>query len=105
LKPAGWYLKLKQADIDMDFQTDEGLIEEVQSDWIKLAIIGKAAMEAMGNGRNGMDWEGRWIVENIEGDSKDLIKYVTDILNPHAKIWDEAMLAASIWLLKEEIGG
>jgi hypothetical protein len=98
------YHTLAWARIDMDFQTDEALIEEVQSDWIKLAIIGKSAMTAIENGRNGIDWEGRWIVENIEGDSKNLIKYVTDILNPHAKIWDEAMLAASIWLLKEEIG-
>ena len=95
---------LAWARMDMDFKTDEALIEEIQSDWIKLAIIGKAALETGDKGRSERSWEEQWFFESFEGDSKNMVRYFVEILAPHFKIWDEAMLAASIWLLKEEIG-
>ncbi len=95
---------LAWARIDLDFDTDEALIEEIQTDWIKMATRGKATAEAIENDRNGRQRVVQRYIESFGYDPKALTKYVNDILKPHIAIWDEAMLAASIWFLKEEIG-
>ncbi len=87
-------LTLAWARIDMDLQQNEALIEEIQNDWI----------------RNVFGWR-KWLAERnnrkikyTECTVKELDCYVEKGLSPHLKIWDEAMLAAAIWFLREEIG-
>ena len=76
-------LTLAWARIDLDLKTNEALIEEIQSDWVRNAMA-KATEE--------------------DGDSIKWSRYVDTILRPHSKVWDQAMLASIIWFLVEEIG-
>lgn len=95
---------LAWARIDLDFDTDEALIEEVQCDWIKNALWEKTfaalfAEEAVSNEISDQEFFEDWGYT-----PKGLLKYVEQVLKPHMKIWDEAMLSAAVWFLKEEIG-
>lgn len=66
---------LAWARLDVDFDTDEALIEEIQSDWVRYAA-----------------WYGR----HHEG--------LAAFAAPYARLWSEAMLAAAIWFLRRELG-
>lgn len=95
---------LAWARIDIDFRTGEALIEEIQSDWIRLAIWSKTYLAALENDsvRNPQYIPG--YVKNIGCDLKTLSNYLNNTLRPHIQLWDEAMLASAIWFLQKEIG-
>jgi len=95
---------LAWARIDLDLDTDEALIEEVQTDWIRLAMWSKWYLAAL---ERGSATRQRYVPQYVKGlgcDYKALSRYLEDILKPHMRVWDEAMLASAIWFLKEEIG-
>lgn len=95
---------LAWARIDLDFDTDEALIEEIQSDWVEMAMWGKKKAERLlRNPRGGQTYLRRYF-ENLGCTPEDMIKYVDGVFNPHIKSWSEAMLASAIWFLREEIG-
>ena len=74
-------LTLAWARIDLDFDTGEALIEEIQSDWIRdVAHLAKSSCF--------QDWESYW----------------TKKLKVKAKSWSETMLTAAIWFLQKELG-
>jgi hypothetical protein len=89
------------ARIDVDLEAGEALIEEIQNDWIRMAIRDRNAMAA-------------WTDEQREGSAyhrngssyrvRQLDLYIETVLRPYIDIWDEAMLAAAIWFLREELG-
>lgn len=95
---------LAWARIDLDLGTDEALIEEIQTDWIRRAIWSKRYLAALEKGSiSGR----RYVPAYVKGlgcDYEALSRYLEDALKPHMHMWDEAMLAAAIWFLKEEIG-
>ena len=96
---------LAWARIDISMSTDEALIEEIQSDWIKNALYGLESMVRHEKAEN--DGYRRYtpqIVRTTDSNSTLLSQYIEDVLKPHMKMWDEAMLSAAIWFLKEEIG-
>lgn len=104
--PAAWdgQPTLAWARIDLDLETDEALIEEIQTDWIKRAMRSKRYLAALGKGSIS---ESRYVPAYVKGlgcDCEALSRYLEDTLKPHMRMWDEAMLAAAIWFLKEEIG-
>ena len=77
---------LAWARIDLDFETNEALIEEIQSD--------------------GVRYVKRWAQRYKKCACKrcrERLKYV-DWFDSYAKIWSEAMLMASIWFIKNELG-
>lgn len=77
------------ARIDLDLDSGEALIEEIQNDWLRNAL-----------------WE-LDCVEKIDANNqrqKNLERYVHEHLQPHVKIWSEAMLAATLFFLIKEIG-
>ena len=77
---------LAWARIDLDFQTNEALIEEIQSD--------------------GVRYVKRWAKDYQKCACKrcqERLKYV-DWFSDYAKIWSEAILMASIWFIKHELG-
>lgn len=80
----GKEITLAWARIDLDIDTGEALIEEIQSDWIRDA-------KYLANQRKGEHTEA-WK------------KYYDDILLPHYKKWSETMLSATLWFLLEELG-
>ena len=86
---------LAWARLDIDLNTGDALIEEIQSDWLRLAHRARR-LAAMGIA-NLRHQEGAIAPE-------DVIAYVDKVLQPHREIWQEAMLAAAIWFLKQELG-
>ena len=85
---------LAWARIDLDLETGEALIEEVQNDWLREA----ADLLRLATANDGVEIGGfripahRWIA------------YVDRVLAPHRKVWAEAMLSAAIRVIVEDIG-
>lgn len=77
-------LTLAWSRIDLDVDTGEALIEEIQSDWIRDVKYYA---------------ENRWHKEH-----KGWKAYYDTILKPPAKKWPETMLTATLWFLFEELG-
>lgn len=90
---------LAWARIDLDFDDDEALIEEIQSDWVREAQhnIGEVLSDTD-------DPQTEIYISGLEGDSNDLKTYFNQVLKPYAEIWDEAMLAATIHFIQNELG-
>ncbi|MFO1350413.1 MAG: hypothetical protein U1F68_06945 [Gammaproteobacteria bacterium] len=86
---------LAWARIDLDFAAGEALIEEIQSDWIKSAqwLAGRAETRPEIIAQYGLG-----------ASVDDLKRYVTQVLAPYARIWDEAMLMAAIHFIRVELG-
>ena len=81
--------------LDIDLQGGEALVEELQSDWIRDAEYARRrAIDATDN----IDFYG------TEMQKDRVIRYVDSVLRQHQETWDEAMLSASIWFLRQELG-
>jgi len=90
---------LAWARIDLDLNKGEALIEEIQSDWIRgAASVQKMILRWIKHGATDKRPRG------IEGAYEDVLHYVSNVLEPYAKFWDEAMLAATISFIREELG-
>lgn len=73
---------LAWARIDLDFTTNQALIEELQSDWVK----------------NVADKEQDW---NYGADN---MQQYREVFKPYAKVWDEAILTAALCLIRRDLG-
>ena len=88
----GFYRQtLGWARIDLDFETGEALIEEIQSDWIRDARSCKRYFEKRQEMRGNEAY-------------KDLIRYCDTVVRQLSPVWDEAILTSALWFLREEIG-
>jgi hypothetical protein len=96
------YNTLAWSRIDFDLDGGEALIEELQSDWIRLALRRQTIVEQIMTG-DAMT-VAQYKYEAKEKDPEALRKYVNEVLLPHVKLWDEAMLSASIAFIREELG-
>ncbi len=85
--------------MDVDFETDEVLIEEVQTDWLRDARWYLRSLE--------------WYAENNRDQLKDqvvngkvdaAVNYVRETLAPYFRLWDEAALTAAINFVVDELG-
>lgn len=77
-------LTLAWSRIDLDLDTGEALIEEVQSDWIR---------------------DVKYYAKDIDDeDQEEWNKYFKEVLLVEAKKWPETMLTATIWFLLSELG-
>ncbi|KPJ89168.1 MAG: hypothetical protein AMJ53_16015 [Gammaproteobacteria bacterium SG8_11] len=90
---------LAWARIDLDFARGEALIEEVQSDWVKWARYDylhakrKVSCHTKTNCRcSQMDWY------------KAVVQYYESVLQPYNDLWAEAMLAATVNFIVDELG-
>jgi len=90
---------LSWARIDLDFQRDEALIEEVQCDWLREAK--SLLQDAKWYKKKKRKIAGWW---GTGGDIDEIIKYCEDVLSPYNQIWSEAMLAATIDFIRCELG-
>ncbi len=77
------------ARIDLDLDSGEALIEELQNDWLRNALWG------LDNVKH---------VKTPDQRKQNLERYVHEHLQPHIKMWSEAMLSAALFFLIEEIG-
>ncbi len=81
---------LSWARIDLDLDSGEALIEELQNDWLRNAYDELSYVQKS---------------KKINPAIKTKLKrYVNDNLEPHAKTWSEAMLSATLFFLVKEIG-
>ncbi len=91
------------ARLDVDLENGEGLIEEIQSDWVRRARsvrerAARATRCSRCGGKHGFHFYG------VNGNADEVAEYYDRHFQTHAKLWDEAMLSASLWLLRERFG-
>ncbi|MEM1215274.1 MAG: hypothetical protein AAGJ82_06300 [Bacteroidota bacterium] len=92
------------ARIDLSDDLETALIEEVQSDWWKLAstdieVKKHRQRDASGNWR---EWTDKRSANNLNIAAME--RYLEQTLRPYGKVWEEAMLTATLQVLWEEIG-
>jgi len=95
---------LAWARIDLDFANNEALIEEIQNDWIRLAIKSEKHLAANENRTQARRRYLPRYVRELGCDRQSLSRYLEDELKAHMRVWEEAMLASAIWFLREELG-
>ncbi len=98
------YHTLAWSRIDVDLDADQALIEEIQNDWIRDALWAKGYIERLRRYGSRRAWENSYFARCLNGSAEDIIRYVDEILSAYVKLWAEAMLAATLWFLREEIG-
>lgn len=88
----GFYRQtLGWARIDLDLDTGEALIEEIQSDWIRETRSCKRHFE--------------WLQKRYGHEKYEhLIRYCDTVIKQLSPVWDEAILTSALWFLREEIG-
>ncbi|HEX6591421.1 MAG TPA: hypothetical protein VF050_05445 [Moraxellaceae bacterium] len=91
-------LTLAWSRIDLDWDSNEALIEEVQSDWVRhVRGLQHRARFAQERGRQTVYWRrGEMEVSRLQ-------RYAGFLL-AQEKIWHEAMLSATLWFLWHELG-
>ncbi len=100
---------LAWARLDIDIDRGEVLIEEIQNDWLRDARSDKKYL--IKHLKEEGNWESvskNWPFsaggyENVKS-LKELEGYFNHCLGPYERIWDEAMLYAVIWFLRNELG-
>ncbi len=92
-------LTMAWARIDLDFDTGEVLIEEIQNDWLRQVISLKKRLPREKNKARK-----HWIFNSIAGTPESFAEYSEQVIKPYHKIWDEAILSAAITFCKEELG-
>lgn len=86
---------LAWARIDFDFDSNEALIEELQTDWLRIA---KRTLKQIASGRQ------QCSVYGTHTSKENMQEYLLDVLSVYGKIWDEAMLTAAIQFIHKELG-
>ncbi|MEJ2200682.1 MAG: hypothetical protein P8X63_06680 [Desulfuromonadaceae bacterium] len=87
--------------IDCSFQTDEALIEEVQTDWLRKAIWVGQRVVAL---RKEPERLRRFLERmHIGGAGEDVESYLETLEN-HRKLWNEAALDAAITFIRQDLG-
>jgi hypothetical protein len=90
---------LAWARLDMDFNTGEILIEEIQSDLIRdLEYTYKRALDAKDRSEVRIYWS-RTKLDRIK-----LMASCQQLIDAQRKIWSEAMMAATLWFVQQELG-
>ena len=89
---------LAWARIDLDLATGEGLIEEIQSDWIRDAA-NEAKWAKRTQAGEPSSHQKKWARYH-----KAAIHYYDHVLKSAVKTWSEAMLSAALWYLRDEVG-
>lgn len=96
----GERLNLAWARLDLDLETGEVLIEEIQNDWLRSAQDMVEEGQSIGN-------DSRWYhVPRKSARKNDLrfLQYHKEMLAPLEKIWSEAMLCATLEFIRNDLG-
>ncbi len=91
--------------LDLDLQSGEALIEEVQNDWVRRAMSNCAHGKALQK-RLGITKANRLYLyrnDNLVGSLPKVIEYVENYLVQRSRFWAQAVLSAAIWFLAEEL--
>lgn len=88
--------------MDIDFDTGEVLIEEIQSDWLRYAHRALARVKFWRTKRPSL--KPNDVYCDIHGKYEDLEHYVERTLKPYRDVWAEASMLAAITFIREELG-
>lgn len=88
--------------MDVDFDTGEALIEEVQNDWLRearemLAYINKRR-------RKQPKLKPNDVYHDIDGSYDEVSHYVKNVLSPYQKIWAEVSMLAALRFISDDLG-
>ncbi|MDD9940857.1 MAG: hypothetical protein OXU20_07340 [Myxococcales bacterium] len=88
--------------IDIEFATGEALIEEIQCDWLRFA----RKVASYWWQPRAVPQERRMLFGRVDGKVSParLQRYLDMVLRRYERIWAEAMLWATIWVLHERMG-
>jgi hypothetical protein len=91
------------ARLDVDLETGEVLVEEIQNDWLRYADgmykrMTRLFSESKERVRN------HWFFKDSGRSYGRFRQYHEEVLQPYAGIWDEAMLAATVQFVRQELG-
>ena len=81
--------------MDIDLDTGEVLIEEVQNDWLR------TVREVLTSVKQG---EEHWRLHRMNTDKEKFLRYYHEEIRWHERVWDEAILSAAVWFIKRELG-
>jgi hypothetical protein len=91
-------LTLSWARLDIDFATGEALIEEIQSDWTRdVESMRGFVRRARQDGRKTVCWYDREVGLHV-------LEHYVATFQAQQRLWHEAMLAAALWFLWQELG-
>lgn len=88
--------------MDIDLDSGQVLIEELQTDWLRYIKWCNTYFKTKVDGQPSDENE----IIQYGGSSirqKDFYRYVDTVIQPHIKLWEEAMLSATLWFLFEEL--
>ena len=88
--------------LDIDFDTNEVLIEEIQNDWLRKAT--RAFNQIKKHRIKKPTIKPNQVNSEINGEYDDLQYYIDHILSSYQKIWAEASMAAAIRFIRQELG-
>ena len=88
--------------MDVDFTTNEVLIEEIQSDWFRNAAGALARVKTRRVKKPSL--KPKEVYWEILGDFEGLEAYVEQTLAPYRKIWAEASMLAALRFIRDELG-
>ena len=91
------------ARLDLDFTTGEVLVEEIQNDYLREVRDVYKRLQNLEVKKEKDRLKNYWIFDYGGGTYDSFQKYFQSIKHL-LKIWDEAMLSAVIWFVKEELG-
>ena len=90
---------LAWARIDLDFETGEVLIEEIQNDWLREVLYQlKISKRSIGKGKRHYRYCGQ------KYNAEQMLEYASNTLQRYSKVWSEAMLFATIDFIKQDLG-
>ncbi|MEC5388278.1 hypothetical protein VVD49_21275 [Uliginosibacterium sp. H3] len=92
---AGRRYTLAWARLDIDLDRGEAVIEEIQSDWVREAAYARDMAKRYEPGLR------RYY--KLDADAGKIASYCEEVLAPHAAVWDETMLSAALFFLREEL--
>lgn len=89
--------------LDLNWDTGEVLIEEIQNDWLREASsIHSWLLKRYERDKHKVHQH--WLFSETNSSFGRFNRYCRDILEPYQEIWEEAALSAAIWLIREELG-
>jgi len=91
---------LAWARIDVDLDTGEALIEEIQNDWLRYARRWRKCLSHEKN------CEYCYVQRYARSKHHKyrVLRYLEEVLSPYENLWSEAMLAATLWFIYSELG-
>lgn len=85
--------------IDLDLESGEALIEEVQNDWLRIAKRQHRLACIASQNNRAYNYN-----RDLSDDSNQMLEYTGRVLQAYEKNWSEVMLFTTIRFIKEELG-